>query len=435
MKNYKVSPFTIDITPPVGHPIAFCINEKVDSRIFIRGVVIDDSITRIVIASADVLYFIFSAYDKMVTAIAEAAGTKNEHVFLTAIHQHDSVAMINPDETDCGIGQKLTPEYWNKCLKDTTTGIKKAITDGFIEVQALAVSKTKITGLASNRRTYNDDGSIAMRYSMCSDTELKKRPEGVFDPYLRTIAFLGTDEQVICALHYYASHPMAAYMRNMVSADVPGVALNYVGKRLGNDNNIFINGCGGNVTFGKYGFHNKERNFESKEKSLNHLGKILGKAIATNIRNLRTVPFGNINIRSERIELPLRKGVTVDSLAVIAENTKIEFDRKIALRWKKTVQEWDKYGFREIRTISFGNEITILELFAEMAVEYQLYANSLVPDKFLAVAAYNEASCAYTCTAKMYEEGGYEPTTNYLSPEIEVKLKATIKKLLTENRE
>ena len=38
MKNYKVSPFTIDITPPVGHPLAFCINENIDSNIFIRGI-------------------------------------------------------------------------------------------------------------------------------------------------------------------------------------------------------------------------------------------------------------------------------------------------------------------------------------------------------------------------------------------------------------
>lgn len=434
MKDYKVAPFTIDITPPVGHPLAFCINEEIDSRIFIRGIVIDDSITRIVIASADVLYFVFSAYDKMVTAIADAAGTENKHVFLTAVHQHDSVAMIDPDDTDCGIGQKLTQEYWNKCLQDTAAGIKKVITDGFIEVQALAVSKIKITGLASNRRTYNDDGSIAMRFSMCGDTELKKRPEGVFDPYLRTIGFFGNDEQVICALHYYASHPMAAYMRNMVSADVPGVALNSVAERYRNNNNVYITGCGGNVTFGKYGFHDKTGNLHSKEESLNHFGEILGRAIATNIRDLKRVTFGNINVRSERIELPLRKGVTVDSLAGIAENTEKEFERKFALRWKKIVQEWDKYGFRDIRTISFGDEITILELFAEMAVEYQLYANSLLPDKFLAVAAYNEASCSYICTAKMYEEGGYEPTTNYLTPEIEVKLKAAIKKLLSINQ-
>jgi hypothetical protein len=395
--------------------------------------VIDDSITRIVIASADVLYFIFSAYDKMVAAIAEAAGTKKEHVFLTAIHQHDSVAMIDPDDNDCGVSQKLTPEYWNKCLQDTTEGIKKAIIDGFIEVQDLAVSKVKINGLASNRRTYNDDNSIAMRYSMCSDTELKKRPEGVYDPYLRTIGFLGSDEQVICALHYYASHPMAAYMRNMVSSDIPGVALNFVAEQLGNNNNIYITGCGGNVTFGKYGLHDKEHSLESKEKSLTYLGEILGRAIVTNIRDLKRVPFGNINIRSERIELPLRKDVTIDSLTVIAKNSETEFDRKIALRWKKIVQEWDKYGFRDIRTISFGDEVIILELFAEMAVEYQLYANSLVPDKFLAVAAYNEGSCAYTCTAKMYKEGGYEPTTNYLSPEIEEKIKTTIKKLLKSN--
>lgn len=70
METYEIAPFVTDITPPVGYLIAFGVNEKVDSKIYVRGVVIDDSVSRIIIASADVLYFDFSAYDKMVAAMA-----------------------------------------------------------------------------------------------------------------------------------------------------------------------------------------------------------------------------------------------------------------------------------------------------------------------------------------------------------------------------
>ena len=429
METYKIAPFVIDITPPVGHMIAYGINEKVDSNIYVRGVVIDDSKTRIVIAAADVLYLAFSAYDKMVAAISGAAETAPGNVFLTAVHQHDSVAMKVPGEDVSLVRQQLVPEYWERCLRDVSSGVKEAVSGNFTTAEHIATSSTKIDGLASNRRTYNEDGSIAMRFSMCEDLEIRGRPEGEYDPFLRTIAFLDKEDVLITALHYYASHPMAAYHRNMVSADVPGVALRYLAGTLGaNDRNIYITGCGGNVTFSKYGFW--DGTAENKVKSMHLFGKILAEAMAENINRLKKHPCGSIEIRSESMELPLQDGVTSESLQKIADGLEDGFERNIALRWKEIVDNWEKYGTREVRTLSFGDEVTLLELFAEMAVEYQLYAHSLVKDRFLAVSAYNEASCAYVCTEKMMEEGGYEPTTNYLTPEIEERLKAVIKKLL-----
>ena len=432
MKKCELARFVVDITPPVEHMITYGVNEKVDSRIYIRGVVVDDSRTRVVIASADILYFAFSAYEKMVAVIAEAAETSPGNVFLTAVHQHDSVLMKFPGEDGSWSRQIIAPEYWEKCVCDISDKVKNAVSDGFEKIEHIATATTKIQGLASNRRTYNDDGSIAMRYSMCRSPEIRNRPEGVYDPHLRTIAFLDGRDNLLAALHYYASHPMAAYHRNMVSADVPGVALKRVAEQLGEDDrNIYITGCGGNVTFGKYGFWDEDASAESKVRSMNHFGEILGKAIIENINNLERRSCGSLRIRSEKLELPLREGVTSEYLRNIIDDGNDHVEKELAIRWKKIIDNWDKYGVREVRTLSFGDEVTILELFSEMAVEYQLYAHSLVKDRFLAVSAYNEASCSYVCTAKMYEEGGYEPTKNYLSSEIEERLKAVIKKLLS----
>ena len=365
----------------------------------------------------------------MVAVIAGAAETSPENIFLTSVHQHDSVMMKSLGDDGFWSRQKIAPEYWERCLQDVASGVKKAVADNFTTAEYIATSSTKIDGLASNRRTYNDDGSIAMRFSMCEDLEIRQRSEGVYDPLLRTIAFLDKDETVIIALHYYASHPMAAYHRNMVSADVPGVALSYAADKLGaKDKNIYITGCGGNVTFSKYGFW--DGSVENKVKSMHLFGKILGEAMVENINHLEKHPCGPVEINSASMELPLQDGVTAVSLQKIAEATEDSFEQNIALRWKKIVDNWDRYGTRMVRTLSFGDEVILLELFSEMAVEYQLYAHSLMEDRFLAVSAYNETSCSYVCTEKMYSEGGYEPTTNYLTPEIEERLKAVIKTLL-----
>ena len=48
-------------------------------------------------------------------------------------------------------------------------------------------------------------------------------------------------------------------------------------------------------------------------------------------------------------------------------------------------------------------------LTAETVVEYQLYAQALIPEQFLAVAAYANGTYHYIPTAKIFDQGGYEP--------------------------
>jgi len=63
-------------------------------------------------------------------------------------------------------------------------------------------------------------------------------------------------------------------------------------------------------------------------------------------------------------------------------------------------------------------------------IDFQLYAQSLVPDRFLAVAAYGEGGTSYICTEASYKEGGYEPSASNLAPEAEQVLKKAIRTLL-----
>ena len=87
----KVAQFTVNITPPLGTPLAYVPNDKIDSPIFVRGIIIDDGTSRAVWASADVIYFTGKAYRQTKSLIAKAAQTTPAKVFLHAVHQHDSM--------------------------------------------------------------------------------------------------------------------------------------------------------------------------------------------------------------------------------------------------------------------------------------------------------------------------------------------------------
>ena len=72
----------------------------------------------------------------------------------------------------------------------------------------------------------------------------------------------------------------------------------------------------------------------------------------------------------------------------------------------------------------------ILFLPGEPFVEYQLFATSLHPDRFVAVAGYGDGSPGYVCTDGAYDEGGYEPRGSHTGPPVERILKKALSSLL-----
>jgi len=72
----------------------------------------------------------------------------------------------------------------------------------------------------------------------------------------------------------------------------------------------------------------------------------------------------------------------------------------------------------------------LLHLPGECMVEFQLYAQELVPEQFLAVAAYGDTGPGYICTEKSFSEGGYEPSASRGGPKSEHVVKKVIKQLL-----
>jgi hypothetical protein len=57
----------------------------------------------------------------------------------------------------------------------------------------------------------------------------------------------------------------------------------------------------------------------------------------------------------------------------------------------------------------------------ELFVEYQLEAQRLKPDRFVAMAAYGDYGPAYIGTTISYPQGGYEtaPNSSFVAPAVE----------------
>lgn len=440
--SLKIAPFLIDVTPPVGFNLSYGINQKVHSPIYIRGVAVDDGTTKAALAACDFLFVAGSALETWKKTIADAIGTLPENVFPHSVHQHDSVLAY--PELNALVRKHLkqdffADDYFEKVTEDLKTAVRKAVKT-WKTVKNIAVSEERLQGLASNRRLLGPDGKIkAMRWSG-ADEKLQKYPVGLIDPFLRTVAFLGDNDKVLTALHYYTTHPQSI-VRRMVTSDVPGAALEYVRKNSDSAaHHIYFTGCGANITFGKYNLADQKKN--PPDERIKKLGEKLGRGIVSNLKRLEKKPLSSISIKHSSFAIPLSSAVSKPDIKSLEANIvkKLKDAEKESLNPMTVVwpygfyialrKNWKKLSNPRLSLLSIGDDINIMSLPAETVVDYQLYAQSLIPEKFLACAAYGEAAYMYIPTGIMYKEGGYEPSASVTTKAVEKRYKTAIKKLI-----
>ena len=395
--SLKIVTFKVDVTPPVGDPLAYVPNDKVETPIYVSGIVLDDGKTRAVWVSCDYIGIYGEPFVTWTEMIAKQAGTATENVFLHSVHQHDSIRFaphLNPKEGEDG-PLVVNPEYGEKSLKDVAEAIAKAVSGPWQSVGKLLTGETRLGGLAGNRRLVDENGKFAhTRYSGKNPPALQAWPVGKIDPILRTICFESTEGKRIVALHFYATHPMAAYRRNMVGTDVPGRALRHVEESDSSvAQNIYFTGCGGDVTLGKY-------NLTGDAQSIERLGKRLGEGILNNLKWLEEQPIGPLVVKRVAFEVPFDSTTpSADGITGIQATSQRYFLETID-RWRQS----------SLARLSVGPKVHLLSFqLNELFVDYQLYAQSLIPEHFLATAAYGNGIYGYIPTRAAFEEsGGYE---------------------------
>jgi hypothetical protein len=118
--------------------------------------------------------------------------------------------------------------------------------------------------------------------------------------------------------------------------------------------------------------------------------------------------------------------------AVVNDGSKIPRERAAAaaeLVWLRRCLAADTI---DVACLRLGSA-RVLHLPGELFVEYQLAAQNLRPDLFVATAAYGDYAPGYIGTEIAYSQGGYEtgPRASHVAPQVERTLMGVIKRLLT----
>ena len=399
---FRFATFGADVTVPLGHGMmgGSWLSKSIADPLEANGFVLLGGDAPVVFVSVDWCEIRNDAYERWQTVLAEAAGTKPDHVLVTTVHQHDApVADLEAEKllrTRKLAGTICDLDFHEHAVQSVAKALRESL-NAARPLTHIGTGQAKVEKIASNRRYLTIEGDI--RFDRTSSTRKPSAiaaDEGVIDPWLKTLSFWDGDIP-LAAVSFYAVHPMSYYGAGEVSADFPGLARRQRQAETPGVKQIYCSGCSGNVTAGKYNDGARENRAA--------LAARLHEAMVAAWKETRKHAVQRFVFRSAPLPLEPRTsaGYSIAELeAKLAPDTK-PFQQCLAamgLSWRKRV---DADRHIRVPALDFGN-VQLLLLPGETYVQFQLAAQAMRPDSFVCVAGYGEAGCGYLPTDKHFAE-------------------------------
>lgn len=425
----RAAVFDIDVTPPLGAPMAYGeVEAHWDLGLRAKGLILLGAGEPIVLCGIDWIGLANDGYDAFRDALAAGAGTTRDRVALHALHQHDSPICDFTTEDLLREYRRDTSRYDGTFPRAVLPRLEAAARDALANAQPVThvgAAEAEVFEVASNRRLLGEDGTVrAMRFTATADPALRAEPEGLIDPMV-TVVGLWNESEPIAALSYYAVHPQSYYRTGVPNPDFPGVARFLRQLAVPEALHIHFTGAAGDIGAGKY-------NDGAPENRL-----ALAERLADGMRRaweaIEPVPItaAEVEWRALPVDLPPAEHMDAARFEAILE----ALDPSDPFLGPASKLAWlrrrDAGHLTEFSSLVLG-PAQILHLPAESFVAYQLAAKAAQPDRVVGVAAYGDYGAAYIGTEASYAEGGYETSeraTN-VSPAVEAVMLEAIEALM-----
>ena len=427
----EVTTFTADVTPPPGEPLGFTYapTRVVEHPLLAKGIVLRDAGGTYVLCALDWCEIHNGSYELFRQKIARAARTSPSRVAVQTLHQHTAPAYNTETQQILNKIQGASPRKGLEFLEEAATQTAAAVEKATVQWKSLTpvgTSWASVDQVASSRRIQQPDGTILARMSSATDPEQQKAPEGAIDGYLRTLTFFDSGTPVVRA-HYYATHPQTYYRDGRVTYDVPGIARERLEKESGVFQ-VYFTGCGGDIGMGKYNDGTPARRPALVDR--------LYDGMVRSIKDVHVEPVSRLQWTTADVRFPLRSDEAFSEEAsrkILADGKAPAFAAFNAAWVLAQVARAKADRPFQLSCLAIGS-CRILHLPGEPFVEYQLYAQRLRPELFIAVAGYGDCGTGYICTDRAYsDKGGYEQTESFIGPS-EKLLKEALARLITDTQ-
>ncbi len=429
----RIATFKVDVTPPIGSPLCCSASvkpaEKIVDPLSARGFILLGPPKPIVLAAVDWEGIANEGWDEWRRSIAEAAQTDADHVSVHTLHQHDAPGYDPSAERILqprGLGSKLhDPAFMRSAIKRVAAAVREAIRKPQT-VTHLGLGRASVTQVASNRRVLGEDGKVKyVRYSSCKIPEAREAPEGVIDPYVRSVSFWQENRPLV-SITYYATHPQSYYGQGGVSADFVGMARSFREAEAPGFVHIHFNGASGNVAAGKYNDGSPE------------MRPILARRLADGMKaawdaTVKTpIHARDVGWRIVPVALPPAETIRgQERLKHLIEDAQKPIRLRLAAGRDLDRVQLRAANKRTPMVLLTLGPAHIIHMPGELFVEYQLAAQDMMPGRFVAMAAYGDYGPGYIGTRIAYSQGGYETgPVSRTSPDVEGVLMPALRQLL-----
>lgn len=423
-----LSTFRADVTVPIGHPLiagAVAPAKKVADPLEAIGFVLRGGGDPVVVCVVDWCEIRNDAHDAWRQALADAAGTTPGRVLVSSVHQHDAPVVDLEAERILkaakATGSVCDLDFHEKAVRRVAAALKAGLRSAR-RVTHVGTGMAKVEKVGSNRRYVDRDGKEQFgRMSATRDAFARSQPEGLIDPYLRTLSFWDGDSP-LAALSAYALHPMSYYGKGEVSADFVGQARRRRQVATPGVVQVYASGCSGNIVAGKY-------NDGSPENRPVLAGRML-RAMEDAWKDTRRVPLTHLGFRSVPYRLEPRGGAFAEAELRTRLKAERPFHQALAamgLSWRKRADAGRKL---DLPVLEVG-PARLLLMPGESYVEFQLHAQKVRPDLFVMTLGYGECATGYVPTERHFEVK--DPNLGewcWVAPGAEAALKAAVEKAL-----
>lgn len=424
----KVGVFAVDASPPIGSPLAYDPTKGVAHPLSCRGVVLIGEGKPVVLCAIDWIGVANDGQTEFRKALAEAAGTVPGRVAVHALHQHDApVCDFTTDRmlARYGINRQVFDTTFARDVIARAAEAVRLASAKARSISHIGVGQGEVEKVASNRRILGPDGKVQyIRWTACTEPEARDAPVGTIDPMVKMISFWD-GETPVAALTYYATHPQSYYRTGLANPDFPGMARDQR-EAATMVPHIHFDGAGGNIGAGKW----NDGSPGNRQVLADRVAEGMAKAWKATVKS--PITAGDLDWGSVSVALPAAPHLDESSLKATLEDASKPFaarsEAATKLVWLQRCLAGDTI---DVTCLHLG-KARILHLPGELFVEYQLAAQAMRPDLFVAMAAYGEYAPGYIGTEAAYPQGGYEtsPRASLVAPGVERVLMDAIGKLL-----
>ena len=439
----RVGMAEVDITPPVGFPMAGYYHERlaegtIDS-LKAKAIVFREGDTSGALVVCDLIGIATDLSREVRRQASEKTGIPASNIVIAATHSHTAPDYMK--ELWLYLGKEkqepLRAEYIEKLISGTVDAIVRADQDAGNFTLATGAALQEIP-VAFNRRFVMRDGSVQTWQALSNPDVV--RAAGPIDPRIELLAIRNTDDgKVRGVLSNFALHlDTVGGMR--WSADYPFFIEQTLKKNYGADViSIFGTGCCGDI--------NHSDPSTPTRNQADFIGDSIGTSICQQFATLSPLKTNRLRVRSQVVELPL-EDVTqpeveraIEIVALAKQGGKVAFlDHVTSYKQLILDQFLHRQPFTEtakhitwglsrslagvgerlpvdVTVMTIGDDVAIVCLPGEVFVELGLAIKQASPFRTtIVVELSNAVETIYVPHRAAYAGGSYEVTNSALQP-------------------